>query len=181
MNNLFLAPHHDDETLFGAYTLLAVPDIIVCVCFSPVSRKEAVVRRLETRKALEVLGISNYRFYGGVTEKDPDPVQRLSGWFSDLCDEYEPELVFAPSLEKSGGNPDHNIVWHTSKEIFGSKVINYMTYSYPAGRTISGKRAHREDGWMEKKREAMMCYSSQIANPLTSSHFLNPDMEEYYG
>lgn len=158
--NLFLAPHCDDETLFGAYTLLAHrPRVIVCFDGAP-RHGEPAVRRAEFEAAMGVLGC-DHEFLSG-------DLERLAV--------YDPARVWAPYPE-SDGNVEHNLVAAYAHEFWADRVSYYTTYT-TSGRTTVGDRVQPEPGWETLKRLALACYRSQIRHPGTAAHFYRP-LDEY--
>lgn len=167
---LFLSPHNDDETLFGAYTLMHEKPLVV-ICTDSVRQFKrgekditAKLRWEETQRAMKILGCDVMRL--GI------PDDELNG--RDLMKELEKfgnvEKVFAPAMQ--GGNNDHDIVSFAARALFGDKVIQYTTYSREAlhttGKTEVSPKNHTEK---IKKISALTCYQSQIHYPPTAPHF----------
>lgn len=165
---LFLSPHNDDETLFGAYTLLREKPLVVIVTdsFIQANRGEDITadqRWEETKKSMEILGCS---------------VMRL-GIRDDVIDEYEVKdklqrfygfkTIFAPAIQ--GGNKDHDLVGKIAKEIFGDKVMQYCTYSKTDLSIEGSVKVTPRVGDEELKEKALQCYQSQINLPATRPHF----------
>ena len=177
--NLFLAPHNDDETLFGAFTLLRErPAVVVCLR----SRIQEIRggpthwrREEETGAALEALGLSGFEQLT-ISDHEPDwnelryELHRLDG-------ELEPELVFAPAIE-DGGHEQHNGVGALALEVFGSRVREYLTYVRGQGRT-RGLEVPFESRWPALKMRALACYESQMALKSTEFWFVDDTLREY--
>lgn len=162
--NLLLAPHHDDETLFAAYTLLRYRPH-VAVCFDGGTRYGATsVRQAETAAATKMLGCTWEALY----EQGGDLMTALAP-----CD---PEQVFAP-MPESHGHAEHNIVASIASDLWPDRVVYYTTYT-AAGRTVVGDPVPIENGWDVLKVRALACYVSQIAHRGTRPHFLRP-LDEY--
>jgi LmbE family N-acetylglucosaminyl deacetylase len=99
---IFISPHNDDETLFGAFTILRTLPLVVVVFDSyaqeqrgnPVTWRQ---RRAETLAACEILGVR--AIFLGFSDADPsitagDVRARLLG----ALGAYN-EAVFAPAAE----------------------------------------------------------------------------------
>lgn len=173
-SRLFLAPHNDDETLFGAFTILRERPLVIVVFDSwnqwlRGHRITAEQRRTETLAALRILE-AGAEFLGFKdSEPDPEAIAAALGRYG------QPEMVYAPAVEPDG-NAQHNLVGEIAVRLF-PKVTRYMTYT-AAGKS-RGKSVPVEPGWAHKKLRALACYASQIELPDTRDHFLR-DQYEYY-
>lgn len=169
MKSLFLAPHNDDETLFGAFTLLREKPTVVVVTDSFVQylRGDNITfeqRRRETLEAMKVLGCKVV--FGQIPDHKIDK--------DILVEAFEPlksvEKIYAPKPYENG-NPQHNLIGEVAKEVFGDKVIFYSTYTkdnlYMTG-DIEVKPTEEE---LELKNKALQCYKSQLSLPSTRPHF----------
>jgi len=153
---IFLSPHNDDETLFGAYTLMRrKPLAVVCTdCYTQSSDPSfPLVRRRETLKAMEVLGCE-VEFLGiKDTELDEEILERALG-------RYNPIKVYAP-LDNSK-HPQHNLVGRVARKMWPGKVVFYSTYTTedltPRGEFPVCASTQEE----ELKVWALGCYESQI-------------------
>lgn len=115
--NLFISPHCDDETLFGAYTIMREKPIVAI--FKDVLH---IYRHDESRAALDWL------------ELPRDNIKFISA-LHELGTDYE--KVYAPAMQ--GGHPFHDEVCELAIRQFGAKVVLYSTYtknkaSLPFGR-----------------------------------------------
>lgn len=183
MRKLFLAPHNDDEALFGSYIIQSYKPEVVIITDSYIQpergetacSKEA--RQAESNAAMNILGA---------------PVEFLHVPDKDMTDEvceaalqkfvppmYEPspfDMVFAPALE--GGNFAHDIVARVADKLF-SNVMHYSTYTkdrdYPEG-TIE---IWANDEMRAKKLAALQCYISQWNN-CCRPYFTTPHKEEFF-
>lgn len=158
--DVFLSPHHDDETLFGAYILLAYRPLVV-VCFDGAARHGSrEVRERETAEAMSVLGCEWVKL-----------AEPLSMLLAGMC----PSRVWAP-LPEPDGNPDHNHVGEVALRACPGRVSLYTTYT-SAGRTV-GVPVPVGPGWPALKRRALACYRSQLALPAIRPHF-ERGLDEY--
>lgn len=166
MPNLFIAPHPDDEALFGSYIIMRGGPIKVIVCTDGVQHKEKFdidieTRRNESREGCKLLGCE-VEFLGlsdaTLTKKE----------LKSALKKYDAEMIFAPL--KTGGNPQHDMLSDVAHELWGDKKVWYYgTYSKenlsPTG----------EQGFipslteLKRKMEILSCYESQIK--INKPHF----------
>lgn len=177
---LFLSPHNDDAVLFGAFTILREKPLVVTVFDSYLQPTRGnkgcdyVTRRKEDEAAFRILGC-DFRFMGMRDDRpDWDGVARhlqvadmLNG---GVC------TVYAPTIE-GGGHEHHNRIGEIADQVFGDRVVHYMTYT-KAGKS-TGVLVPYEPEWVLLKLKAMACYESQIKLPSCMPHFTR-GLEEYY-
>lgn len=181
MSNIFLAPHSDDEALFGTFTLLRVKPLVV-VCTDGTSHREKFGipledRRKESRDACKILGVDV--IFLGIPEEELT-VDRLQEelFVNGLIEPFNCEsggFMFLPT--KTGGSPHHDIVSDISKRLAGP-ILYYSTYSRenftPAGEMPlfpTPKEKHL-------KEKALACYCSQLV--INKPHFdAVKDVPEY--
>lgn len=177
---LFLAPHNDDETLFGSFTLIRhKPHVIVCTK----SKKQSLtipsityeMREQETARAMEVLGCTWHNWPTWDVQPQYD-AEAMGCWLEAWS---HVERVFAPAIE-SGGHPHHNLIGRVADQAFGDRVTHYMTYT-AAGKSTSHREVEFEPAWIALKLQALGCYPSQIAHRELGCwpHFLR-DQREFY-
>lgn len=156
---LFLAPHSDDETLFGAFTVLRErPLVAVVMQMEPERRKESRAATQILRAKIDFLDWKQER-----------PLVELLRTFG------QPEMVYAPASEERG-NTDHNTVSEAARRAF-EHVTYYLTYT-EAGKS-TGTPVPFEPGWPLLKLKALACYESQINRASCQPHFLREQMEYY--
>ena len=156
--SVFLAPHSDDEVLFGAFTLLRhKPHVIVCT-------PGGHVREAETAAACQILGVT--------WEQWRAPLDELVY----TLEERRYDRIFAPQPEVDG-NSDHNAVGQVARNRFGAAVTHYMTYT-TAGKS-KGRPVEYELDWIGLKLQALACYPSQFGHPSHAPHFVR-GLEEFY-
>lgn len=183
MRTLFLSPHHDDETLFGTFTLLRYrPRVIVCTkaevqdsASYPGGPITHMKRAEEFALAMSLLGI---RDCTGWMYSDIDPdwdTMREHMATEDL--HLAPQIVFAPAVEV-GGHDQHNGVGQLAHEVFGSRVRPYMTYT-AQGRS-RGVEVEWDSHWPGLKMRALAAYQSQINSSACRPHFMGDWLTEYY-
>lgn len=168
---LFISPHNDDETLFGAFTLMREKPLVVIVTDSWVqfNRGEEItadMRWEETRNAMKILGC---------------PVIRL-GIRDDIIDEWMVterlkafvgfDTVYIPALQ--GGHPHHDLVNSVALPLFnvtGTQLQFYATYSKEELHTMGPFEIKPTVQELVLKEQALQCYQSQINLPATKPHF----------
>jgi len=178
---IFISPHNDDETLFGAFTLLRTNPLVVVVYDSylqeqrgnPVTWQQ---RRAETVAACEILGVG--AIFLGLSDADPGVTagvirDKLRGALGDFN-----EAVFAPAIEP-GGHEQHNLVAAAVED--RRTVCRYLTYERHAGKSTAGHAVPiLTPRWIGKKLRALACYESQWDPKLGCyPHFLR-EQTEYY-
>jgi LmbE family N-acetylglucosaminyl deacetylase len=150
---LFLSPHCDDETLFGAYTIMRDKPL-VAIYLSSMERMQ------ESAKAMKVLGA---------------PLMFIESIDTMIFDEFD--VVYAPAIE--GGHPLHDEIGRKALEKWGDKVIQYSTYRSGSDLLPRGSiKVHATEDMKKKKIEALKCYVSQIKE--TPCHFEQDNKDEYY-
>lgn len=163
---LFLSPHNDDETLFGAYTLIKRKPLVVVVTDSWVQYNRgdgitAIQRIEETKQAMKILNV---------------PVEFLGIKDTELTEEelksrlmkYNPDKVYAPFPNSK--NYQHNFVGMVAQTLWPKRVIFYSTYTTdnltPQGE-IEVIPTQEE---IELKNRVLDCYKSQIR--INNNHFV---------
>lgn len=170
---LFLSPHCDDETLFGAFSILREKPLVVVLLDSFVQEQRGAVitaqqRRAETLEAMKILS-AGVEFLG--FRDDAPDWQGICG----ALRKYSPELVFAPA-DEAGGHGHHNAIARIADNLFRRAVKHYMTYT-AWGKSVSANIVPFEPGWPLLKLRALACYESQIGLPDTRPHFLRAQYE----
>jgi LmbE family N-acetylglucosaminyl deacetylase len=178
--SLFIAPHNDDETLFGAFTLLREkPHVVVCLrSIRQELRGTGVTyseREQETANALEILNVDSWEQW---TFSDAEPTwQELE---RALLPWKDVKKVYAPAYER-GGHEHHNKIARIATRVFPRAALtSYLTYTR-SGRSSSRHLVPFEPEWVVTKLRALACYHSQIVVPetWTTEHFVG-DQHEYY-
>lgn len=166
--NLWIAPHNDDETLFGAFTLMREHPLVVIVTDSwkQYNRGDGITcedRWRETIAAMRILEC---------------PVIRL-GIRDDVLDEWMVReklsrfnlftKVYAPAIQ--GGNVDHDIIGNVAESLFSAILTPYMTYSATELYTTGSREIKPTSEELQTKERALMCYTTQFTQPRTKPHF----------
>lgn len=183
---LFLAPHNDDETLFGAFTLLAwKPDVMVCYRSSKQKGIDPRTREMETGMALRMLKGDATFMQSTVLDTDPDDeaneyLSETLGAAHTMFGHEEPyDIVFAPAVEEDG-HEQHSLVGEVAVRVFGTRVCRYLTYRRGHGRSRSSSEVPFHPLWPARKLAAMSMYRSQIALPSTAPWFVDHGLREFY-
>jgi len=165
---LFIAPHDDDQVLFGAFTLIREKPLVAVVTDSWLqwSRDNDITadqRWQETVEAMKILDCAAIRL--GIRDDVieewavKDKLSRFVGF----------DEVYAPAIQD--GNPHHDLVGRIAQELFGDKVKRYATYTkdqfFTPG-TIEIKPTPEE---LELKNKALACFITQINYAPTKGHF----------
>lgn len=167
---LFISPHNDDETLFGAFTLMREHPLVVIVtdAWKQFNRGENITadqRWNETVEAMKILEC---------------PVIRL-GIRDDIIDEWAIhdklsrfigfDTTYIPALQ--GGNPHHdmvsNVLLFTCK--LSPNIVQYTTYSKDNLYTVGETEIVPTEKELQLKEKALACYQTQINLPATAPHF----------
>jgi LmbE family N-acetylglucosaminyl deacetylase len=177
--SLFLAPHNDDETLFGSFTILEHQPHVV-VCFRSYKQEHlygitAAARELETARAVWHLGTGWEQLHNPDHRPDLD---KLVFDLGVLDHEHEPDVVWAPAVEE-GGHEQHNMVGQVARALWGDRVRPYLTYRRGHMRS-RGIEVPFQTNWVLRKLRALACYETQIG--LTGDcqpWFMDDTLREY--
>lgn len=180
--NLFLSPHNDDETLFGAFTILRHRPIVVVVFYPDPRGGDPTTRLRETTLACRLLGAAGYK-QGNVPQEPADTrkcshekLMEIQELLKLLDKQQSPERVWAPALSPNG-NAEHAAVGQQAAAVFGDRVTHYHTYH--AGQKVAqqNKPVPYEPSWIRLKHLALACYGSQYEK--AGRHFME-DLREWY-
>lgn len=185
MKGLFLSPHNDDETLFGAFSILRhKPD--VHVCFRSQVQEDrggptAAVRQTETSRALWWLGDPSFRQWNvsdALPEAQAEEELRLA--LTVVVGGTQWDKVWVPAYEH-GGHVQHNLVSRVATDILGlDRLVFYATYRRGHMRTREIFEVPFEEAWVASKLRALSCYDSQHSAKLgTLPWFMDDTLREY--
>lgn len=155
---LFLAPHNDDEALFGAYTIMREKPLVVIVTDSWIQylRGDGITaeqRKKESQEAMKILSVP-LEFLG---IRDNELSEKV---LMKRLKQYRPTLVYAPLPNSK--NFHHNLVGKTAYRLWPNKIIFYSTYTkeslVPRGE-IEVRPTQEE---IELKNKVLDSYKSQI-------------------
>lgn len=165
----FIAPHNDDESLFGAYTLMREKPTVIVVTDSFIQPERgdvgcsAETRRQETISAMSLIGC---------------PVVFLGIKDTELTEEnlrerlrpFNPFKVYIPALQ--GGNAQHDLVSQVCSGLWGEKCEHYCTYTKTELYTTGGIEIKPTQKEIGLKAMMLACYTSQVNLPSTRPHFM---------
>lgn len=150
---IFLAPHNDDECLFGLDILIEERPLVVIVTHSTLQGDNGFERALESYKAIKDLGLSICYLQIDEDKLTEEALVDKLGKF------YTTDVVYIP---KESDNEQHNLVRETAKKIFRN------TYEYD--NYLNGV-VSKETKYPEIKKQILKHYKTQIENPLTRHYF----------
>ena len=151
---IFLAPHNDDECLFGLDILIEERPLVVIVTHSTLQGDNGFERALESYKAIKDLGLSICYL-----QIDEDKLTEES-LVDKLGKFYTTDVVYIP---KESDNEQHNLVRETAKKIFRN------TYEYD--NYLNGV-VSKETKYPEIKKQVLKHYKTQINIEATKHYFL---------
>jgi LmbE family N-acetylglucosaminyl deacetylase len=157
---LFLAPHNDDEALFGSYAIMREKPIVLVITDGKKHQDRGIAtmeqRRSESKAAMKVLR-ARVEFIGIPDDELTEQLlfDRLNGPTHEIV------AVYAPAILENG-NEDHNVVGKVADRLWPGKVKHYFTYTKdnltPRG-NIEIKPTPEEE---KLKNEALSKYTSQL-------------------
>lgn len=171
MTSIFLAPHNDDETLFGSFTLQREkPHVVVCLY-------ESEERVWETKSALYCLGLD----FEKLEQWQYTDVQNTRLWkdIKDLSVKYDHAYAPLPYGKEWESNRDHDVIGELARVYFAGRVTFYHTYTWPQGRMTSANRVPYDGEMVRRKINAIASYTSQMTHPERMDQFLYPQWEYY--
>lgn len=181
MRNLFISPHNDDESLFGAFSIMAhsLQVVVVYDSYAQVEQGypycDATSRREETKFALQHMGAAPPLFLA-LKDNEVD-LKKLEAAFLTILRISEGGNLWVPQSEV-GGNRHHEAIAQVADATIDKKRLrHYLTYT-ARGKSDWGTRIDPTPAMIEKKLLALGCYSSQITIPSCRPHFLR-SQEEY--
>lgn len=173
---LFIAPHNDDEALWGAFTLLREKPLVLVVFDSYVQGNRGHAVTADQRRAESTIACWQFDCDVEFLEFRDDDTMASAGEIAEVIDEYGPSEVWAPAFE-AGGHPQHNLVATACAKM--PRLTSYLSYT-TAGKS-RGREVPFEPAWIGKKLRALACYESQFDPKLGCwPHFIGRDLLEYY-
>lgn len=176
---VFLAPHNDDEVLFGSFTLLEqAPFVVVCLRSQVQEDRYGILaaeREAETGAAMTMYELDWEQW--PILDRNPSPAALLDR-MEDLEARFAPEVVYAPAVE-DGGHDQHSLVGTIAAGVFGDRVVRYLTYRRGHGRSRSGREVVPSPSQIVMKHLALSVYRSQIGEPSCRPWFLD-EIREWY-
>ncbi len=167
-NVWLISPHHDDESLFAAYTLMREKPNVVIVTSSHIQPNRGdlgctdEIRQQETIAAMKIAECPV--FFLGIkdTELTEDIlIQRLNF--------FRPDKVYIPAIQ--GGNAQHDLVAKVCMQLFPNQYECYTTYSKTELYTTGKREIKPTADELEMKSRMLDCYDSQLSLRSTKPHF----------
>lgn len=181
MKILVFAPHNDDEVLGVGGTIAKYVseghEVYVCEVTKSVSEERLKIIRQEAREAHKILGVKEVFFLDfPVVRLRETPLIELNAEFSRIVNKVKPDIAYIP--HKGDMHMDHYVVSHSAmvamrpigkfkvKEIYAYETLSETEWNIP-----SVENAFMPNVWnditdyIEKKKQAMACYKSQIQEP----------------
>lgn len=159
---LFLSPHGDDETLYGAFTIIRERPVVAIVTDGSRHEKRHGItigtRRMESVRALDVLG--SRPFFLGIPD-DALTIDRAIEEIGDAFPQDQVEKCYAPAAYPDG-NDEHNTVAEAAFRLYGERVRFYSTYTKGNPKQTGGVEIIPTEHELFLKRKALSEYESQI-------------------
>lgn len=174
-SKIFLSPHSDDETLFGAYTIMREKPLVVIVTDSYIQQERGDnatkdQRIEETKKAMKLAGVEvDFLHIPDKSFTQEELTKRLSV--------YKCDMVYAPAIEIRG-HWIHNAVGKTAQKMFFN-VKHYNTYVSGDDRTEGSELIIPTEEEKKLKKKMLDCYSSQLDIPTCAVFFNHPGVLEW--
>lgn len=176
---LVLAPHPDDEVLGCAGAIMRhVADgdpvgvvILTDGAFGAGDRWEAVTttREDESRRAATVMGYGMPEFWR-LPDRGLDRHVSLVEDLSRLIARLAPDWVYAPSWWEI--HPDHVALSRAITAVFRQESLAASLVLYEVGVPLHANRLLDITDLLERKRSALACFESQLAQQRYDSHIL---------
>lgn len=169
MKSLFISPHPDDETLFGAFTLMREHPLVVIVTDSYIqqNRGENITPQQRFQESVDAMKLLNCPVMRlGIRDDviDKTTLTERLAWFKNF------DKIYAPAVQ--GGNKDHDLIGKVAQEVFPKeKLIQYCTYTKEEAHTTGNIPIEATEGEVNLKNKALECYKSQINLPSTKMYF----------
>lgn len=150
---IFIAPHNDDEVLFGLDILVEQRPLVVIVTHSTLQGDNGYERALESYKAIKELGLPICYL-----QIDEDKLTE-EALIDKLKYFYTTDTVYTPALSD---NPQHNLVTAVVDSLFRN-VSHYPNY-------LNGV-VNKKTKYPELRAKILKHYKTQIENKDTAHYF----------
>jgi len=167
---LVLSPHPDDETIGCGGTIIKYTNmgIRVKIVFITDGQKGdfqkrygqhyICLRRSAAQKAMEILGVKEYEFWGYEDRLLYQKEKKLSKKILEEVKKFNPDLIFFPSPFEI--HPDHraifNAVWKIRKKLKKKLVLYEIIIGLYPNILVDITNE------IEKKKKAMKCYYTEL-------------------
>ena len=160
---LVLAPHPDDESLGmgGTIAIASAKNVDIYIIFATDGEKggDPVVRKMESEVASKMLGVKK-TFHLNLPDRKVFNSRFTGDIISDIIKEVQPKTVFMPSFQEI--HPDHRALTYKTLSFFSEKQYTFDLWFYEINRQGEINRLVDISPVIEKKKEAIACYESQL-------------------
>jgi LmbE family N-acetylglucosaminyl deacetylase len=176
---LVLAPHPDDEVLGCAGAIMRhvedgdpvqVHILTDGALGAPGETADIIVlRESESRAAATILGYGEpvfWRWPDRGLSRMPDLSDRLA----EVIREFRPDWIYAPSWWEI--HPDHAVLSRAVTMVFGRGGFAAWLVLYEVGVPLQPNHLLDITDYLERKKQAMHCFASQLAQQAYDSHIL---------
>ena len=178
MKILVYAPHNDDEVLGVGGTIAKMSDegheVYICEVTRGIKPENVERLRGEAKKAHEILGVKETFFLDlPVVHLKNLPVSELNKSFLEITKKVSPDIAFIP--HKGDMHIDHYEVVMAAmvalrpvelphlKAIYAYETLSETEWNIPSVDNMFVPNVWVDiSGYIDKKKEAMKCYSSQL-------------------
>ena len=178
--SILISPHQDDESLFGAYTIMREkPLVIICTdSYTQWERGDGITNEERTNESIEAMKLAGADVeFLHIPDNEPLRLNLLEK-LEDLRIKYNPDIVYAPAQEE-GGNMWHNAIGRISKLAGFKEIKHYMTYgSANYTKTKGDELVIPTDKEKELKKKMLACYPSQMKISCRN-FFINKEVCDY--
>ncbi|HYA31713.1 MAG TPA: PIG-L deacetylase family protein [Thermodesulfovibrionales bacterium] len=157
---LVIAPHIDDDVIGAGGSIrkhVTSGDPVTVLYLSDCTEE----RRREAQESAEVIGVEDLRFFE-YSSKTLLEQRDLSERIDDIIKEVRPDIVYVPSLFDR--HNDHLAVNHLLMALAGEKGYHMTVCGYEVWTTLVPNLIVDISDTVEKKREALACYRSQLSS-----------------
>ena len=151
---IFIAPHNDDEILFGLDILIEQKPLVLIVTHSTLQGDNGYERALESYKAIKDLGLSICYL-----QIDEDKLTKET-LIDKLRHFHTNDIVYTPALSD---NSHHNLITEVVDELFRN------TYHYP---NYINNTIYKETKYPELREKLLKHYQTQINREETKQYFI---------
>lgn len=151
---IFLAPHCDDEILFGLDILVEEKPLVIIITHATEQGDNGYERALESYRAIKDLGLSICYLQIMENELTDEVLEKKLEPFKTEGTVYVPD---------TSDNEQHNLVKRVAEKIFNN-ISYYNNY-------LNGV-VNKETDYPELKKEILKHYTTQINNKDTAHYFV---------
>ena len=176
---LVLAPHPDDEVLGCAGAIMRhvedgdpvqVHVLTDGALGAPAGTANVIeVREAESRAAAAVLGYGEPVFWRW-PDRELSRMHELPDRLAEVIREFRPDWIYAPSWWEI--HPDHVVLSWVATTVLGREGLAARLVLYEVGMPQHPNLLLDISDYLERKKQAMHCFASQLAQQAYDSHIL---------